>query len=243
VDRSGYFQWLLALVFPPICPICQNSLGDGERDALICGACEQDVQTIQPPYCAGCGLPFPSQETDIHLCSRCLTEQYYFEIHRSCGLYEGTLREGIHRLKYLGDFPTVRYFGNLLYSTFQQCFQDWPVDVALPVPLHPRRLRERGFNQALLLARELSKKTKIPLRAKALRKIKYTPTQTGLTGRQRKKNLKGAFQVAQKESLTGRSVLLIDDVYTTGATASECARVLQKAGAQRVAVLTLARTT
>lgn len=169
-----------------------------------------------------------------------MRERWYFDFHRSCCLYEETLKEAIHRFKYLGELPLLRVFGDLLYPTFQTLSQDYRVDFLVPVPLHIRRLRERGFNQALLLIRELSKRTGIPYRARVLRKIKDTPFQTQLKGAQRRKNIKGAFCVEKREIIEGKSIVLVDDVYTTGATVNECARTLRGAGAERVAVLTLA---
>jgi ComF family protein len=111
----------------------------------------------------------------------------------------------------------------------------------IPVPLHMRRLRERGFNQALLMVKELSKRIGIPYEGRALKKIKDTPVQISLKKRERRKNLTGVFQVADTEALKGKSVVLVDDVYTTGATVNECSRALLRAGAERVAVLTVAR--
>jgi ComF family protein len=111
----------------------------------------------------------------------------------------------------------------------------------IPVPLHIRRLRERGFNQALLLVRELSKRMGIPYQERALKKIKDTPVQIALKKRERRKNLRGAFQVKDREAIRGKAIVLVDDVYTTGATINECSRTLLKAGAKQVAVLTVAR--
>ena len=209
---------------------------------LICTECHQTIKVIQSPYCPCCGLPFESHDNTIHLCSRCLRQKFYFELHRSCGLYEGALKDAIHKLKYLGEFSTVKYLATLLHTTLQRCFETRQLDVIVPIPLHIRRLRERGFNQSVLLARELSKRATIPLLIKALRKTKETPVQTALTASERRKNLRGAFEVAQKGQIQGKSVLLIDDVYTTGATVNECARTLLDGEAKTVSVLTVART-
>jgi len=181
------------------------------------------------------------KDEEVHLCSRCLRGRWHFEVHRSCGLYEGALKEAIHRFKYLHEFPLLRVFGDLLYPTLQTLSRDYPVDLIVPVPLHIQRLRERGFNQALLLARELSKRTGIPYPERALKKIKNTPFQTTLKGKERRKNVKGAFHVDKNEEIEGKSILLVDDVYTTGATVNECARTLLDGGAKSVAVLTVAR--
>jgi len=141
----------------------------------------------------------------------------------------------------MAEFSLLKVFGNLLYSTFQTLPHECTVDCIVPIPLHIRRLRERGFNQALLLARTLSKRTRIPCRERTLRKIKDTPFQTVLKGRERRRNLKGAFHVDNKMDIKGNSILLVDDVYTTGTTVNECARTLLKEGADKVAIVTLAR--
>jgi ComF family protein len=231
----------LNLVFPPVCPICQTLLNGKGNDLLLCPTCRTAIKPIHPPYCPRCGLPVPSGDEEGYLCGPCLKERRHFEVHRSSGLYEGALKEAIHTFKYGGVFPYVRVFGDLLQPTLQILSRDHPVDVMIPVPLHIRRLRERGFNQALLLVRELSKRTGIPYEERALKKIKDTPVQIALKKRERKKNLTGAFQVQNQGAIQGKAVVLVDDVYTTGATVNECSRTLLRAGAERVAVLTVAR--
>jgi ComF family protein len=241
VRHSRTFQWLLNLVFPPVCPVCQTPLNGKGADLPLCPTCRTAIKPIQPPYCPRCGLPVPSGDGEGYVCGPCLQEKKYFEVHRSSGLYEGALKEAIHTFKYRGVFSFVRFFGDLLQPTLQTLSRDYPVDVMIPVPLHIRRLRERGFNQALLLVKELSKRIGIPYEGSALKKIKDTPVQISLKKRERRKNLTGAFQVTDTEALKGKSVVLVDDVYTTGATVNECSRTLLKAGAERVAVLTVAR--
>jgi ComF family protein len=229
----------LDLVFPPICPICQSLFGREGKNRIICLDCSEAIRPVYPPYCPRCGLPYPSGEA--HLCASCLKEGRYFEVHRTCALYEGPLKEAIHKFKYNGVFPLMKVFGDLLQPCFNTLAQEYPVDLLIPVPLHRRRLRERGFNQALLLVMELSKRMRIPYEERALAKIKETPVQIALKKRERRKNLKGAFQVNDQEAIKEKSIVLVDDVYTTGATVNECSRALLAAGAKQVAVLTVAR--
>src|SRR5208337_4564458 len=211
------------------------------KTPIICPDCRKAIRTVRPPYCPCCGLPYPSGDEKGHLCAPCLKERRYFEVHRTCALYEGAIKEAIHRFKYGGVFPLVSVFGDLLHPAFQRLTRDYPVDLLVPVPLHMRRLRERGFNQALLLVKELSKRTGIPYEERALKKIKDTPVQITLKKRERRKNLTRAFQVKDREAIKGKAVMLVDDVYTTGTTVNECSRALRAAGAERVAVLTVAR--
>ncbi|MEJ2067779.1 MAG: ComF family protein [Deltaproteobacteria bacterium] len=234
-------QWLLNLIFPPVCPVCKILLNGKGNDLPLCPTCRTSIKRILPPYCPRCGLPEPSGDGGGYLCGSCLKEKRHFEIHRSSGLYEGALKEAIHTYKYGGVFSLVKVFGDLLQPTFHTLSRDYPVDVMIPVPLHIRRLRERGFNQALLMVKELSKRIGIPYEGRVLQKIKDTPVQISLKKRERRKNLTGVFQVTDTEALKGKSVVLVDDVYTTGATVNECSRALLKAGAERVAVLTVAR--
>jgi ComF family protein len=241
VRSSRTYRWLLNLVFPPLCPICQTLLDDKENDLSLCTTCRTAIKPLCPPFCPLCGLPVPSGDGEGYLCGPCLEEKRHFEVHRSSGLYEGVLKEAIHHFKYGGVFSLVRVFGGFMQPTLQALSQEYPVDVMIPVPLYIRRLRERGFNQALLLVKELNKRFGIPYEGRALKKIKDTPVQIFLKKRERKKNLTGAFQVKDTEAIQGKSVLLVDDVYTTGATVNECSRTLLKAGAERVAVLTVAR--
>jgi ComF family protein len=241
VGLSRIFPDLLNLIFPPVCPICKTLLGSKGKPPIICPDCHQSIRPVRPPYCPCCGLPYPPGDEEGHLCGPCLKERRYFEVHRTCAIYEGALKEAIHRFKYGGVFPLVSVFADLLYPAFQRLTRDYPVDLLVPVPLHTRRLRERGFNQALLLAKELSKRTGIPYEERALKKIKDTPVQITLKKRERRKNLTKAFQVKDREAINGKSVMLVDDVYTTGATVNECSRALRTAGAEMVAVITVAR--
>lgn len=159
---------------------------------------------------------------------------------RALGYYEGPLREAIHRWKYEEKYYLTHFFGERLAEGFYRYWKSDAVDLLIPVPLHPKRLRERGFNQALLLVKELSQQTKIPYARRVLRKSKLTPPQVRLSGEERERGVKNSFYVSKGEEVRGKSILLIDDVYTTGATVNECARVLLKTGAERVDVLTLA---
>jgi ComF family protein len=233
------FRWLLDLVFPPVCPVCHSLFDKQGKDLVICPVCRKAIRPVRPPLCPRCGLPYPAGKA--HLCALCLKERRYFAIHRTCASYEGALKEAIHRFKYESVFPLRRVLGDLLHPTLKAMRREHPVDVLVPVPLHIRRLRERGFNQTLLLVRELSKRTGIPYCERALAKIKDTPVQISLKKRERGKNVKGVFEVKDPEAIQGKAIVLVDDVYTTGATVNECARILVMAGAKQVAVLTVAR--
>ncbi len=162
---------------------------------------------------------------------------------RAIAVYEGGLAQAISRLKYHGATHLAKPLGKLLADYQDPDFSFARFGGILPVPLSAKRLRERGFNQALLLARQVSRAHSIPLSYEALSRPRHTPPQTQLSGPEREKNVRGSFEVYQPEKVDGKHILLIDDVFTTGATARECAKVLLSAGAKQVDVLTLARTT
>jgi len=159
---------------------------------------------------------------------------------RALGAYEGSLRVAIHRWKYEGKAHLTLFFAEWMAEGMSRYWEPNSLDLLVPVPLHPQRLRERGFNQALLLVKELSRRTGIPYRKTILQKKKPTIPQVNLSGVEREKGLRGAFHVIGEEELSGKSVLLVDDVYTTGATVNECSKVLLRGGAERVDILTLA---
>ena len=232
--RSTLFQFFL----PPQCPCCERFSEEGKQG--FCSNCLSQIRWIEPPFCSICGIPFISREVETHPCSACVTHRKYFTIARALGAFEGSLQETIHRWKYQGKTYLTPFFASWMAEGLNRYWEPGSLDVLIPVPLHTRRLRERGFNQGLLLAKDLSRRTGIPYRKTILQKKKSTVPQVNLSGAKREKGLRGAFHVIEKEELSGLSVLLIDDVYTTGATVNECSKVLLKGGAERVDVLTLA---
>ena len=231
---STLFQFLL----PPQCPCCERFLEEGQQG--FCPNCLSEIQWIEPPFCSICGIPFISKEVEGHPCGACLTHRKYFTMARALGAYEGSLREAVHRWKYEGKTRLTPFFGEWMAVGLNHYWKSDSFDLLLPVPLHTQRLRERGFNQALLLVKELSRRIGIPYEKTILQKKRPTIPQVNLSGVEREKGVRGAFHVIGKKELEGRSVLLVDDVYTTGATVNECSRVLRRGGAERVDVFTLA---
>ncbi|MCJ7803131.1 MAG: ComF family protein [Desulfobacterales bacterium] len=211
---------------------------EGQRG--FCSNCLSEIHWIESPYCSVCGIPFISKEVESHPCGACVTHRKYFTMARALGTYEGSLQEAIHHWKYEGKTNLTPFFAEWLAEGLKRYWEPDSLDLLIPVPLHTQRLRERGFNQALVLVKELSRRTGIPYQKTTLQKKKPTVPQVNLSGAERGKGLRGAFHVIGKEELVGKSALLVDDVYTTGATVNECSRVLRRGGAKRVDVLTLA---
>jgi ComF family protein len=203
----------------------------------LCPSCENDIQWLVPPFCPRCGRPFPKGSTS-HLCSDCLQEKTSFAWGRAAAIYQGVLAGAIQQFKYHGD---VNLAGPLSRLWSKINIQDFPVEAIIPVPLHPTRLRERGFNQALLLGKALAKIHKITVLTRALRRTRNTIPQVQLDHSERERNVRGAFTVRNQQEIIDKCLLLVDDVFTTGATVNECARILKKSGAKQVFVLTLAR--
>ena len=231
-------------ILPPNCVVCEASTS-GEPDPWVCPGCWVSVEFVRPPVCAQCGTPFPAPVEAIgtanHRCGRCVLRKPYYERARAVGLYEGTLREIIHAMKYRPVFGLVRPLAELLGAQFDVHWGGRVPDALVPVPLHRLRLRRREFDQAQALASELGRRIGVPVWSETLIRHVSTPSQIGLGAVERRRNIRGAFRVGPRQSCEGKSLLLIDDVYTTGATALECARVLRRAGAARVDVYTVAR--
>jgi len=238
---------LIDLVYPPRCPVCRSFLPQGSRKEGkgyqgICSSCLGDFHPLNPPYCTICGRPFASTSGDCHVCENCLRKRPAFHALGAPYLYEGSLQTVIHLFKYAGRSGLVTFLGPLLASFARQWTPAEKVSLVMPVPLHPRRLRERGFNQSQLLAGYVAAVLGTGLDFLSLRRVKYTLPQTGLGKTERRKNVRQAFALKMPGQVSGRTVLVVDDVATTGNTLDECARVLLKAGAEKVLALVVART-
>ncbi|MEE9145833.1 MAG: ComF family protein [Candidatus Tectomicrobia bacterium] len=235
---------VLDFVLPPRCRLCSASTA-GEPIPWICQCCWLAIDYIIPPICQQCGQPLMAPPEGIasagHRCGACLLQPPPCERARAVGLYHGVLRDIIHAMKYQGVYGLVRPLADLLQAQFTFHWGTERPDALVPVPLHRSKLRQREFDQALALARCLSRDTRIPLWANVLVRHRATAAQVGLNAVQRRRNVRGAFIVQQPLSCREKAVLLIDDVYTTGATVHECARLLRRAGAARVDVYALAR--
>ena len=207
------------------------------------------------PVCARCGLPFASAralDSSVAECGACRNDEPGFDGARNFGHYTGNLRRAVLRLKFAGDERLGKRLGELLASPWEQLPRVAELDLPLivPVPLHPVRRRERGFNQSDLLAAGLARALGRSAGRRAarvdracLRRKRPTPPQTGLSVAARRQNLRGAFEVVEPSAVRGRCIVLVDDVMTTGTTLSACARALKRAGAAQVMGVTLARAT
>ena len=203
---------------------------------------EKEPVAIEPPLCRQCGYPFPALAAATEFtCSNCQGRSWYFEWARAACRTEGQVHEAITGFKYRDEYYQLSRLVPWLTAAFDLHAAGQPWDALVPVPLYHRRRRTRGFNQAHELARGLARARRIPV-CDCLRRDRETPSQTGLHRTARWENMTGAFQVKGRFDVTGRNLLLIDDVFTTGATTNACARALGQAGAGRLAVLTVSRS-
>ena len=253
----------LDLVFPALCAVCEARLGPRRRDPL-CGPCWDAIDRIAPPFCDRCGGPCatpgsamggldergwgmgssdvgsPERGPVSHplTCARCAAEPPPYDYARSAAVYAGVMREAVHRFKFGGRRALARPLAELMV---EQCGTSLPDGIAaiVPVPLAGDRERERGFNEAALLAERIARRLDVPVRARWLARRRATRPQSDLPAGERLANVRGAFRATP--AVAGRHVLLVDDVLTTGATLSECARSLRAAAAGRIGVLTVAR--
>lgn len=237
--RGPLFR-LLDLFFPPLCHHCRSFIPHAGW-VHVCPACLATSRPVEPPLCSICGVPFPQQSGIDHPCGPCLADPPPFAAARAAFLYEGAIRDLIHRFKYDGVVQLRRPLALLMADRLAPLTAEKVPDLLVPVPLHVRRLRQRGFNQAVLLGELLSREWQVPLDRRTVRRTRWTEPQVNLTAKERLANVRGAFTVTDRTRVAGLRVMLVDDVLTTGSTLAECSRVLLRAGAAEVCAVTVAR--
>jgi len=228
------------LIMPPCCLVCRSPLSEHH---LLCAACWAEVSFIRPPLCDVLGIPLPFDTGGRTISAAAAARQPSYDHARAVAHFSGAMRTLVHQFKYADRHDARALFGRWLAETGRDLVGR--ADLIVPVPLARLRLLTRRFNQAAVLAQELSRRTGLPVAPHALKRTRTTPSQVGLTHDQRRRNVAGAFRVPSHcaPAVADRRVLLIDDVITTGATAEACARALKRAGAAGVDVLALAMVT
>jgi ComF family protein len=238
-----FVNWVntgLGFFYPEFCRLCESERAT-VSDGFVCGRCWSQVRFIKPPFCERCGLPFAGDITAPFECANCREMDLHFGSARSAVVARGIVLEAIHRFKYQRQLWFENFLAGLFLREAVPALRGENWDLIVPVPLHPLKQREREFNQAGRLAMRLAGALKIPLNQKLLRRVNPTATQTRLTRQQRAANMRGAFATRPGGRLNGERVVLVDDVFTTGATTSACAKALFAAGAGDVCVWTVAR--
>lgn len=215
---------------------------------LLCPDCRSACVPARAPYCSCCGTVFESRSGDNHVCGDCIQKPKQFTRARAFGIYTGSLRALTQAYKYAGKVQLAEPLSLLLLAAYRYHWPRGDIDLVVPVPLNIKRLRQRGFNQAFLpirhwpaLASKLNWRPPGRVAANVIERHRRTEPQASIGRKKRASNVKDAFRIVEPNRIAARRILLIDDVYTTGATVNECAGVLMRAGAARVEVLTLAR--
>ena len=227
---------ILEFFLPRLCLFCGVAVGE-EAAVAVCPECEAQIKWVESPLCTCCGKMFEEREGGDRVCGDCQTDSPPFARARAAAIYDGPVAQAITRFKFSRQMAYLPVMQHWLRRPL--CMElVAAADLLAPVPLHPKRIKHRGFNQALLLARAFPE---APVAREAVVRTRHTAPQVGLNPKERQDNVKGAFAVPDPELVQGKSVLLIDDLLTTGSTVKECAKVLRRAGARRVEVLTVAR--
>jgi ComF family protein len=219
---------LLNFIFPPECIVCENRLAEDEK--YFCATCRNLADDIRFPVCPECRTEITDPRTG---CSNCKGTNP-ISILWTCGTFDQFYRPVVHGIKYEGLLPLVSMMSDIIFSRLNETLGSSFIDAIVPVPLHWTRLRGRGFNQSEQIADELGRRLNRPVLANALKRVKKTLDQTGLSAQARIENMKGAFKIRDADAVAGRRILLIDDVTTTGATLNEAAGELRRAGCRNV---------
>lgn len=238
---NKFLRSLVDIIYPRVCLACKDKLDNAPAENIICDKCFEKIQRNLPPFCHSCGRHLEKNGFLKNICPACRRKILHFDRAFSPYLYSGVIKELIHEFKY----KNKEFLGAALAGFMLEFAREYnlPMDdfhCVVPIPLHKTKLREREFNQAKILAGCVAKEFKKDLLADTLIRSLNTKTQTDLQIDERFENVKGSFSVVDKRDISGKNILLIDDVLTTGATSSEAALALKEAGANIVFVLTLA---
>lgn len=228
---------LIDLILPPRCLLCGKVIQSAD---CLCSECFSKINFISKPYCIHCGAPLFNNNLDNMYCLSCLNHKNSFRMCRSAIKYDEFSKKLILDFKFSDCLENRYLLARWLFIAGTDIFNEG-IDLILPVPLYYSRLFKRKYNQSAVLAAELSKLCHIPVDFKSLRKIRHTRPQIQCNSKERSLNVRKAFNVIHPENIKNKRVLLIDDVYTTGATLTECAKALLKSGAKSVDALTVAR--
>ena len=235
-STPDYATGLYSIVRCPVCGEVQEQLLTDDGVADICPACEKKLKRVAQPFCLKCGKPLEEDRLRREYCADCIKNKHSYTQGRAVFIYQGAIIGSMHRLKYKNRRDYAAVYAREAYHTHADWLRRIAPEAILPVPLHKKRRRLRGYNQAELLAKELSSLTGIPMEKDLLIRTANTTPQRQLDSKERKNNLKNAFQMSKKR-VKLEKVLLVDDIYTTGSTVDAAAEVLLRAGIKKVYVL------
>lgn len=229
--KKKLLEGVLKLLYPSRCVFCEKLC-----EHSICEECKQELIYVEEPCCKKCGKPirYDTQE----YCHDCENREKMFDVGRSLWVHRGVVAESLYRFKYWKRIANGKIYAEELVKRYEQHIYHWKIDEIIPVPVHKKRMEKRGFNQAEVIAEYVSDYLGIPLNRNAIERTVHTRPQKHLSGKRRRQNLRGAFRI-KKNAKIGRTILLIDDIYTTGSTLEELAFILKQAGARKVCFLTI----
>ncbi|NSM56864.1 ComF family protein [Wolbachia endosymbiont of Atemnus politus] len=222
------------LIFPNVCVSCECIIN---KNYDLCGECNKKINFLTKHYCNVCGVVISD---NIYTCGKCIANPPTFKVLRSVFAYDQHSKNMIINFKFFDNLNYVKTYVKWMYQPNKDIFQN--ADAIIPIPLHKMRLFKRKYNQAALLAKELSKLSNLSYTPFVIKRLRHTTPQAGLSLKQREKNLKKAFKISNKEIIKNKIVILVDDVVTTGATVRSCSQEILNSGAREVRVLSLART-
>lgn len=231
------YDGILNLVFPPCCPICDAITGPGMK---ICPTCRTKIQIALEPVCKKCGKPVGEERAEY--CYDCKRKKHFYDQGKAFCIHKGEIRESLYRMKYANRRGYAKVYAGEWYQLHRKWLDKRQIDLIIPIPLHKKRKRRRGYNQSMILAAEIKRVTGIPVSDTILYRSKETLPQKDLDDASRKANIKNAFKIVTHH-VQLRNILLVDDIYTTGSTIDSAAEVLKKAGADKVyfAVISIGR--
>ena len=230
---SDIWEFVLDCLYPRICPICNEIVK--RRGSDICPDCEKKLSFVGDSYCMRCGKPVDEYE---EYCRDCATGAHVYDEGRAALIYDEYMSKSIYRFKYNGKREFAGFYSRVMYECLREKIESWKVDAIVPVPVHKSKQKKRGYNQAELIAKGLSDRLRIPVCGTLVTRSKATAVQKNLGARERRNNLKKAFNVTQNVVKLD-SVLIVDDIYTTGATIDAIAGCLKAAGVKHIFFVTL----
>ena len=224
---------LIELLFPRRCPICDKPVD--KIGCYICKKCENALQYVEVPYCMKCGKGLKDETKEY--CMDCQNMEHFFHSGRALYEYE-PIKESLYRFKYEGRKEYAEFYGKEMAKQFGEQLKEWKVDAIVPVPMHIEKVKKRGYNQAFLIAKVLGKELNIPVRDEIVTRVRATSPQKQLNGKERQNNLKNAFKIG-KNDVKLNTVVVVDDIYTTGATMDAVTECLKRAGVGKVYCISL----
>ena len=230
---------IINLFYPALCQACGGKMPKWDRH--LCENCLKKIEMRQPPFCIKCGKRLSVESSTITICKDCKISAPYFDRAGSACYYDGILKELVYNFKYKKITSLGEEFAKIIINFMKINNLGNLAEIIAPIPMHPKRLFKREVNHADILAKNIAKKLNIHYSGKLLKKIKETAVQTGLGRQKRIKNILGSFSIQNSSIAENKNILLVDDLFTTGSTVNECAKLLRKAGARYIEVIALAR--